>query len=219
MLPGGKDITTDEVILATYYRITSRFLTSTGIIHITPITTMVYNLIKNNVDFMGLTIDEKVTKISQAKSKISTAFDIPVNNISDNFIATENTSLAKTAIQLNTTINILTTAINSEDITHDDILISIINGIEASDDNVVFNLADNDTISDIITNTTDENNIVVDNNIKQNIATYTTMVNYNINEIETTQSINKLLTATTKIAVASTKLLIDELFLFHLYCN
>ena len=90
------------------------------------------------------------------------------------------------------------------------ILNSFINAIDdttVQDSTTKFELSNNDKISSIITNVAETKDITILPAVKTNISTYTSTVNTDIDSIDSDQSITKILTQTTKVAVASTELL------------
>ena len=94
LLSGGIDITNNKTVNTTFSIITTTIESPTGVVNITPITTLVAELTKKNVvDYIntnGSITELEITNIlADSKTKISTLFDIAENNINNNFITTE----------------------------------------------------------------------------------------------------------------------------------
>ena len=106
----------------------------------------------------------------------------------------------------------LKNSINDDNVDNDNILASFIDEInetDSSDSSTKFDLSESNNITNIIDNVATSTNITVQDNVKTNISTYASTVNNDINNIDPAQSITKILTQTTKVAVASTELLTD----------
>ena len=217
LLSGGTDITNNKIVNTNFSIITTTSESPTGVVNITPITTLVAELTKKKIiEYISTngSIDESniSTILSESKEKISTLFDINENDLNQNFITTENTTLAKKAIQVNTTIEMLKNSINDDEIDNNNILDSFIEEINATDESSTqFDLSDSSKIGNIITKVADSNsNVSIPLSVKENISDYASTINNDIEEIDSGQSITKVLTATTKLAIASTELLTDE---------
>ena len=200
----GTDITSGKAIETTFSTMTSKVESPTGLVHVTPLTSLVAQMSKSSSSGAIST-----TSIGNAKSKVSNVFGVDEGDINTNFITNENGVVAKQAIQIQTTLDLIKSSISNAFVTNDVILSKLVDKVESASSSSDFKLSEISDVTGIIDDVASEVGITVSANAKTNIATYATNINGTISNIESDQSIAKVIGKASQISIASTEILND----------
>ena len=198
--PGGIDTSTSSVVNTTMSSTSTRKQAEASalpILHVTPVSTIVTNIIQK-----ADTIDE--TTVSSAMEQVATKLNISEESIRSDFIADQNSDVAKIVQQIETTVNSMTPALNNTEITEDVVINNISLAIMESD--TTFDFSNSNDINKIITNIENSaETITIDESVKSNTSNFITVANTLISDIDTaTQTFDDVFTRATQITVAST---------------
>ena len=138
---------------------------------------------------------------------ISSIFNVDEDDINTNYITNENGGVAKQAIQIETTLNVIKASIDDELVTNDVILSKLVDTISTATSSSDFNLSDSSNVSSIIDTVSTDTGVTISDNAKANIANYASNINNTIDTIEADQSISKVISSAAQISVASTSLI------------